>query len=267
LAFAANWDCGVNPFMLGSYEQYRTTKDTFTAKNIFKLIIKILIFGCLVFIFISSFIINSYRVHSAAMNPTLADGEMVLSCPLAYGTYSYLLGFRFPGFLLPKRGDIVIVKPPYFPKQSFFNELLTPFIKFFSLQQARLVRDPTGKPINEYIIKRVVGIPGDTIKVERFIVYIKPQGEDRFKSERELTGDGYKIYDEFSSSIFPKEWTPGLPFSGNVQEFMLGKDEYFLLSDNRLLFSDSRFFGPVKYDLIVSKVIFRYWPFEKFGGL
>lgn len=222
---------------------------------------------CLLYIFITSFLVNTYGIHSAAMNPALADGEVVLTAPLVYGAYNRLLGFRFPGFTMPQRGDIVVIEPPYLPRQSFFSELINPFLKFFSFQQIRVVRDPAGNVMNEHIVKRIVGIPGDAIKIERFVVYIKPKGTSEFKTERQITGEMYKIYDEFADHIFPKGWDSGLPFSGYMQEIILGEDEYFVIGDNRLLFSDSRFFGPIKYDAIVSKVILRYWPFEKFGGL
>lgn len=253
--------------MLGSYEQYRTKGDGYSLKSILKTTIKMLLIICLLYIFITSFIINSYSIHSTAMNPVLSDSELVLTAPVVYGAFNNLLGFRFPGFSEPRRGDIVVIKPPYFPRQSFFTELITPFLKFFSFQQAHLVRDPSGNVTNEQVIKRIIGIPGDAIKIERFIVYIKAKGALEFKSESELIGDSYKIYDEFADYIFPKGWDTGLPFSGYMQEIILGQDEYFVIGDNRLLFNDSRFFGPIKYDAILSKVIFRYWPFEKFGGL
>jgi signal peptidase I len=253
--------------MLGSYEQYRTRGDGYSLKSFFKTIIKMLIIICLLYIVVTGFFIDTYSIHSTAMNPALANDDVVLTAPVVYGAYSSLLGIRFPGFAKPARGDIVVIKPPYLPRQSFMNKLISPLLKFFSFQKARLVRDPAGNFVNEQVIKRIVGIPGDAIKIERFIVYIKPKGAEEFKTERELTGNSYKIFDEFSDYIFPKGWNTGLPFSGFMQEIILGQDEYFVIGDNRLLFSDSRFFGPVHFDALLSKVIFRYWPFEKFGGL
>ena len=222
---------------------------------------------CLLYIFITSFLVNTYSISSTAMNPALVQGDVVLTAPLVYGAYSSLLGFRFPGFATPQRGDIVVVKPPYLPGKSFFRKLLDPFLKFLSFQHIQVVHDPAGNVMNEHVIKRIVGMPGDAVKIERFIVYIKPKGEVEFKTERQLTGQSYKIYDDFADHIFPRGWDAGFPFSGYMQEIILGQDEYFVIGDNRLLFSDSRFFGPITYNAIVSKVIARYWPFEKFGGL
>jgi signal peptidase I len=252
--------------MLGSYEQYRTRGDGYSLKSIIKTIIKMLVIIFLVYVVVTGFFVDTYSIHSTSMNPALSDSEMVLTAPIVYGAYNSLLGVRFPGFAKPARGDIVMVKPPYLPGRSFLSKLISPLLRFFSFQQAGLVRDPAGNLVNERVIKRIVGVPGDAIKIERFIVYIRPKGAREFKTERELTGNSYEIFDEFSEYIFPEGWNQSLPFSGYMQEIILGEDEYFVIGDNRLLFSDSRFSGPVRFDAIISKVVFRYWPFEKFGG-
>jgi signal peptidase I len=253
--------------MLGSYEQYRTTTDAYSIKSIFKFIVKLLLVLCILFIFISGFIADTYRIGSLSMSPSLTKGDMLVTSPLIYGTYSSLFGFRFPGLSLPHRGDVVVIKTHAVFPRSFFSELIKPFLTFFRLESAVTPHDAAGHPINEYEIKRIVGIPGDAIKIEHFTVYIKPKGRTAFIEEKQLAGNKYKINNEFAGHAYPAGWENRLPFSGNMQEIILGPDEYFVLGDNRLLWSDARFFGPVKLDSIVSKVVLRYWPFEKFGGL
>ena len=49
------------------------------------------------------------------------------------------------------------------------------------------------------------------------------------------------------------------------RSYRLEEEEYFLLGDNRTNSIDSLNFGPVKADYIYGKVIFRYWPFKRFG--
>ncbi len=245
--------------MLGSYEQYRTSSDTYSIKKIVKFILKLLLILFVLYVFISAFIINTFRVDSVSMNPGIARGDKLLCSPLIYGTYSTLLGFRFPGLAKPTRGDIVVIRTPHYPERSFLFELVNPLLDFFSLRAG-------GGTANEYAVKRIVGVPGDALKIVRYQVFIKPRGEGEFKTERHLVEDRYKIYDDFVQRVYPAGWQNGLPFSGNMQEIVLGPNEYFVMGDNRLLFSDSRFYGPVTFDSIVGKIILRYWPFEKFGG-
>ena len=92
----------------------------------------------------------------------------------------------------------------------------------------------------EIIIKRIIGMPGDTVSIKDNTVYVN--GE-------ELEED--YAYGETS----------------DYEEITLGDDEYFILGDNRPISKDSRYFGPVKEDEIIGKVIFRLWPFNKFGTI
>ena len=92
----------------------------------------------------------------------------------------------------------------------------------------------------EIIIKRIIGMPGDTVSIKDNTVYVN--GE-------ELEED--YAYGETS----------------DYEEITLGDDEYFILGDNRPISKDSRYFGPVKEDEIIGKIIFRLWPFNKFGTI
>ena len=91
---------------------------------------------------------------------------------------------------------------------------------------------------DEIIIKRVIGMPGDTVLIKDNKIYINDKVIDDFHAYGE-TSDYSKI--------------------------TLGSDEYFILGDNRLVSKDSRYFGPVKEKDIKGKVVFRLFPFSKFG--
>lgn len=88
------------------------------------------------------------------------------------------------------------------------------------------------------LIKRVYGLPGETISYEDGIIYI----------------NGKKIEDSYAY--------------GKTDDFgpiTLGSDEYFLLGDNRGVSLDSRIFGPINKKHIDGKTDFIIWPFKKFG--
>jgi signal peptidase I len=109
-------------------------------------------------------------------------------------------------------------------------------------------------------------LPGDIIKMQDFILYVKPQGAEEYVIEFELSAKSYEINRESLEGFYPPTWQENFPLSGDFAEIKLANDEYFVLGDNRVFSSDSRSWGPIPFDNILSKVIFRYWPFERFGS-
>lgn len=91
---------------------------------------------------------------------------------------------------------------------------------------------------NEKIIKRVIGLPGETVAIKNGKIYINDKVID----------DEY-AYGETS----------------DYNKVTLKDDEYFILGDNRLISKDSRYFGPIKDNEIKGKIVFRLFPFTKIG--
>lgn len=93
---------------------------------------------------------------------------------------------------------------------------------------------------NEIIIKRIIGLPGETVAIKNGKIYINnKEYDDKF------------AYGETS----------------DYDKITLEDDEYFILGDNRIVSKDSRYFGPVKEKEIIGKAIFRLFPFNKIGKL
>lgn len=99
----------------------------------------------------------------------------------------------------------------------------------------------------QYFIKRVVGLPGETIEVKdnSVKIYNSESPEGFFLEESEYLDD---------SQIT----------SGNLR-IKLDSREYFVMGDNRSHSSDSRIWGPVHRSLITGRVFARAWPFNKAG--
>ena len=99
---------------------------------------------------------------------------------------------------------------------------------------------------NPYFIKRVIGLPGETVQIQEGKVYI--DGE-------KLEEDVYGITDTIDY--------PGIA----EDPLTLGEDEYFCMGDNRPVSFDSRYkeVGPVTRGEFIGKVWIRIWPFSKFG--
>jgi len=115
----------------------------------------------------------------------------------------------------PKRGDIIVFKYPKDPRQFF--------------------------------IKRVIGLPGETVKIKDGLIFITSvDGQENVLSEDYLPSDIENV----------------LPVSG-YGEVVLNTDEYYLMGDNRDQSLDSRVFGPVKADYIIGRTWLRGWPFNR----
>lgn len=89
---------------------------------------------------------------------------------------------------------------------------------------------------NEKIIKRVIGLPGETVAIKKEKIYIND-----------------KVIDD--------EYAYGQ--TSDYNKVTLKDDEYFILGDNRLISKDSRYFGPIKDNEIKGKIVFRLFPFTK----
>lgn len=97
---------------------------------------------------------------------------------------------------------------------------------------------------NRLYVKRVVGIPGDTISLKDDKVYL----------------NGEELQEPYTSVDYT------LPENGGL-EWQLSENEYFVMGDNRLegASNDSRNFGPISKDEIVGHAFFRIYPFSDFG--
>jgi signal peptidase I len=105
----------------------------------------------------------------------------------------------------------------------------------------RAPKDPS-----QYYLKRIIGLPGETVEVTNTHVRIK----------NEQQPDGFFLDEE--------QYLQGKP-TLNEQVVTLGEDEYFVMGDNREQSLDSRVFGPVPEEFIVGKVWVRGWPLNQAG--
>jgi len=118
-------------------------------------------------------------------------------------------------FRAPQRGEVIVFKYPENPSQRF--------------------------------IKRIIGLPGETIKIEGGTISI-------------YSGEDIWVLDESEYLL------SDLSTAGNI-DIILQDDEYYVLGDNRHFSFDSRRFGPLPRDNIIGMVLLRAWPFnslEKF---
>jgi signal peptidase I len=151
---------------------------------------------------IRAFVFEQYSIPSTSMYPTLEVGDRVIVSKLN----------RTPG-----RGDIIVFNRP--------------------------ANDPPRTPDDpKVLIKRVIGLPGETVESRDGKVYV----------------DG-KALDE---SYLPKGTVTAID-----SPIQVPKGKILVLGDNRGVSQDGRYFGPIPENLIVGRAILRIWPLSRFGGL
>lgn len=96
------------------------------------------------------------------------------------------------------------------------------------------------------IIKRIIGLPGETIEIKNGDVYInnKKLNQPFLKREKDFT--------YWADTMKPR---------------VIPENHYFVMGDNRSVSQDSRYFGPVPREYIFGKTFFRYWPLSRMGKI
>ncbi len=228
-------------------------KQAIASRRIRRIVILVLLF--ILYILFSKEIATAVRVQSSSMLPTLASGDRILFSPLLSDRRQTL----FHGGVTPlERGELVVISPPYYRENQKLIDFFNPAVRFFTFQKFQFSSFSRQNWESGILIKRIVGLPGDTVRMNGFQLYIKPAGENSFLPESLVIPSGYTI----QLPRLEEGWKPGFPLDGSMDEYVLKENEYFLLSDNRGQGSDSYFWGPLPRERILGKVFFRYWPFR-----
>jgi signal peptidase I len=187
-------------------------------------------------LFGTSFVVQSFKIPSQSMEPTLLVGDHLLVNKFIFGGegawYEKLLPYR------PIRhGDIIVFKFPY--------------------------------DDNPYYVKRVIGIPGDRIRIIDQQVNVNGKQLD----EPYVIHDPSVPYDPFGDTFPPtttrflrlavrQEWAADILNHVSDGELVVPADKYFVMGDNRDRSSDSRYWGFVDRHAIMGGPVMIYWSVE-----
>jgi signal peptidase I len=107
-----------------------------------------------------------------------------------------------------------------------------------------VIRNPTNK--TEFFIKRIIGLPGETLELKdgEVIIY------------NAVNTTGLRLQEEYLS--------PNLSTTGG-QRVVLSESQYYVLGDNRQVSLDSRYFGALDRKNIIGRAWLKVWPFKEFG--
>ena len=125
--------------------------------------------------------------------------------------------------------------------------------KFSSIERFDIVVFPPPDQDDTQYVKRVIGVPGDSIEYRDDVLFLNGEPTEQIFLEDSLQKDAtiYTSGDFTLLTLFGVDTVP--------------EGQYFVLGDNRLNSRDSRAFGFIDEESILGKVSFRYWPFEAFG--
>ena len=169
--------------------------------------VKMIVIVVVVVLFVNNFILINAKIPSESMEKTIMTGDRVFGFRLAYGINANIFGNQISKKMKdPERFDIIIFKYPDDESQLF--------------------------------IKRLIGLPGETVEIR----------------------DG-KVYINGSSEPLDDSFVPETP-KGNYGPYVVPEESYFMLGDNREHSRDSRFWDNsfVTFDEIVGKAVVRYFP-------
>jgi signal peptidase I len=177
---------------------------------------------------IQALLVKPYKIPSGSMIPTLTIGQRILVDRLA----------EHPGL-----GDVVVFHPPVGASQGD-EGICGDANQGYGLRQA--CDKDSGPESSETYVKRVVGLPGDHLKIIDGKVYRNGVEEHGSYIQTCNTGAEY--------CRFPKQ-------------IIVPAGDYYMMGDNRGVSDDSRFWGPVPQKWIIGTAFFTYWPLDRIGTL
>lgn len=199
----------------------------------------------LIFVIINlilSFIAFPVKERSDSMGPDIAKNSLIFVSPLN---------------LPVKRGEVYLVDKNS-PVNTVGKKILNAAIRFFTFQKRGLEKN-TENLSSRMCLRRVIGLPGDTVYMKNFVIYVKSAGEKYFLTEFELSEKKYNIDIE----KLPDNWDTLVGFRGSFTPITLGPGQYFVIADNRLSSLDSRLWGVVNKKDLVAKTIALYYPVKR----
>jgi signal peptidase I len=227
-------------------------KNQSTSNSLFE-VVSVVAVAVAAALLIQAFVVKPYRIPSESMLPTLQIGQRILVN-------------RVEGrFGTPERGDVVVFMPPggseepecgvvdgqHYEPGLVFRDGDDVSSGFDQVKMPCPVPAP-GKFEDAYV-KRVVGMPGDSISVKRGRVWIN--GSQLPEPYLPGTDDCRNSDDINTDCNFPNAIT-------------VPAGHYFMMGDNRndAASYDSRYWGPIPESSVIGEAFFTYWPLNKLGS-
>jgi signal peptidase I len=194
-------------------------------------------------LFILTFLAQNFVIPSGSMENTLLVGDHLVVDRITLAPeakWMPLVRYREP-----HRGDVVVFIKP-------------------------VPDDVDGKPQYLFLVKRLIGVPGDHIHLRDGIVFINGMAQSQPKDGMDIPANpGEKVFlDEFPTippaedGSSTEEWAVDAPNHIVDGDLVVPPGKYFMMGDDRHNSLDSRYWGFVPRENIVGRPMFNYWSFK-----
>ena len=173
---------------------------------------------------IRSFVFEPFRIPSGSMMPTLVEGDFIFVKKYSYGLRLPVTETKFVETGSPKRGDVIVFRLPSDPRINY--------------------------------IKRVIGLPGDTVVYERHRLTINGEIIDLDFGEREF--GNVPVFVEDLDGRVHDILIHNAEFSTRDGTYRVPQGQYFVMGDNRDRSKDSRFINAIPEEFLVGEAV-RVW--------
>ncbi len=182
-----------------------------------------------------TFLIIPVGVRGDSMQPTLNTGDYLLVLKVERWLAAW--GLR-PNYL--NRGDIIVVKPPSDNPSNF--EPLSQYLEALPLIGNVAGVVPASWTFRPYLVKRIIGLPGDTVEIKSGEVFVNDQ----------------KLFELYTTSAKAIDF---------LDKTVVRPGTVFVLGDNRKrgASQDSRTYGLMKFQDVAGRAVTRIWPLTRLG--
>lgn len=184
-------------------------------KSVFREYAEAIIVALILALIIRTFVVQAFKIPSSSMEPTLEVGDHLLVSKFIYGVRNPFTGEVWIDIRDPRRYDVVVFRYPRDPRQDY--------------------------------IKRVIGLPGETVEIRDKTVYI----------------DGRRVDDPRAVFRDDEILPPSRQPRDNFGPMTVGPDELFVMGDNRDNSHDSRYWGMVDQGDLRGKAFILYWSWDQ----
>jgi signal peptidase I len=189
---------------------------------------RLLVVAAIAAVALAWWFVRPYRIPTPSMVPTFRPGDQVLAA-------------RVYAFADPERGDLVVFHPNGKGNRVFQSNTVS----------------------SETYVKRLVGLPGESIGSHNGRVYVCREGIEPPQAGGPDSTAGCRYLAE--PYVHGQATGPCGSPGGDFGPILLRPSSYYLLGDNRIGSEDSRCFGQVSRDQFMGEVFLLYWPLGRIG--
>lgn len=204
--------------------------------------VRSIVLALVILVVVRTLVVEAFKIPTSSMESTLLAGDFLLVNKAVFGAEIPMTGLSLPAFSAPHRGDVVVFHPPHEPAKHY--------------------------------VKRVVGMPGDTLEMRDKVLYVNHLlAHEPYARNADAHGDAIHPGMTWQTRFLVGDARPGRyrPSRDNWGPLVVPDGRYFVLGDNRDNSEDSRYWGFVSREAIKGRPWIVYYSHstavEALGGL